>query len=276
MTAIREAIFETLYQDHPQTVRGLFYQLVSQGIVPKTEAAYKGIVGRLAVELRRSGVLPYAWLADNTRWMRKPRTFSGLEAMLQHTAATYRRDLWCQAETTIEIWCEKDALAGVLYDVTEEWDVPLMVTRGYPSLSFLYSAAEAYRAGGRPVHLYYFGDFDPAGVDIPWKVDARLRELAPDVTITLSRMAVTEQQIVDLQLPTRPTKGSDRRAVAFGRESVELDAMPAERLRALVRACIEQHVDPAAFDVLKVAETSERAWLQRLPALAKRAHVGAA
>jgi hypothetical protein len=32
---------------------------------------------------------------------------------------------------------------GVLYDVTEVWDVPLMVTCGYPSISFLHSAAEA-------------------------------------------------------------------------------------------------------------------------------------
>jgi hypothetical protein len=39
-----------------------------------------------------------------------------------------------------EIWLKKAALSGVLYDVTEVYDFPLMVTRGYPSLTYLYEA----------------------------------------------------------------------------------------------------------------------------------------
>ena len=46
----------------------------------------------------------------------------------------------------VEIWLEKDALAGVVYTITERWDVPLYVTRGYPSLSYLYDAAEYLKA----------------------------------------------------------------------------------------------------------------------------------
>jgi hypothetical protein len=44
--------------------------------------------------MRRAGVLPYARLADNTRWMRKPRTYGLLQACLRRTAATYRRAVW--------------------------------------------------------------------------------------------------------------------------------------------------------------------------------------
>src|SRR5262245_30249840 len=128
--AIEMAIYDTLMVDHPQTVRGLFYQLVTQGIVPKTEAAYKNLVGRLTVRMRREGTLPYEWLADNTRWMRKPTSYSSLGACLRRTAQTYRRALWDSMPAYVEIWLEKDALAGVIYDVSSEWDVPLMVTRG--------------------------------------------------------------------------------------------------------------------------------------------------
>ena len=124
--------------------------------------------------------------------------FASLEACIRETAAAYRRDLWARSETAVEIWCEKDALAGLIYAVTEEWDVPLMVTRGYPSLSFLYSAAEAYRAEDRPIFLYYLGDFDPSGVDIPRQVEARLRRLAPEVPLTFRSVAVTEAQIAAL------------------------------------------------------------------------------
>ena len=42
---------------------------------------------------------------------------------------------------TSRSWCEKDALAGVLLDVTSEFDVPLMVSKGFASESYLHSAA---------------------------------------------------------------------------------------------------------------------------------------
>ena len=77
--------------------------------------------------------------------MRRPITYSSVEDALKRTAETYRRALWDDAPVCVEIWLEKEALAGVLVDVTDEWDVPLMVTRGYPSMSFLYSAAEAIK-----------------------------------------------------------------------------------------------------------------------------------
>ena len=111
------------------TVRQVFYRLVSSGVIPKTEASYKNIVVRLLGIMRREGDLPFRWIADNTRWMRKPSTYSSLEHALDNTIATYRRALWDQQDSYVEIWLEKDALAGVLYDVTAEWDVPLMVTR---------------------------------------------------------------------------------------------------------------------------------------------------
>ena len=44
--------------------------------------------------MRCAGVLPYAWVADNTRWMRKPRTDGSLEACLRRTAA--RRTAPCK------------------------------------------------------------------------------------------------------------------------------------------------------------------------------------
>jgi hypothetical protein len=259
---VETAIYDTLEADHPQTVRGLFYQLVSQGVVPKTEAAYKGLVGRLCVRMRRADVLPYAWLADNTRWMRKPTSYTGLEAAVTRTAQTYRRALWADGPAYVEIWLEKDALAGVLYQVTEQWDVPLMVTRGYPSLSYLFEAAEALKTAGKVAYLYYFGDYDPSGVDIPRKVEADLRRMAPNVEIHFTRVAVSEPQIEQWNLPTRPTKTTDSRAKGFGRASVEVDAMPARVLRQLTEHCITHHVDRQQLVTLQIAEESERAILE--------------
>ena len=128
--AIKTAIYNVVEENQPMTVRQVFYQMTVAGVVPKTETSYKNIVVRLLGTMRREGRLPFSWIADNTRWMRKPRTFSSLDSALHNTARTYRRALWDEQDAYVEIWLEKDALSGVLYDVTSEWDVPLMVTRG--------------------------------------------------------------------------------------------------------------------------------------------------
>src|SRR5215210_8887581 len=93
LDTIYAAMVRIVAADYPMTLRGLFYRLVSEGLVPKAENEYEK-VGRYLVKLRRSGTIPYAWIADSTRWMRKPRSYDSLQAALWQTAETYRRALW--------------------------------------------------------------------------------------------------------------------------------------------------------------------------------------
>jgi hypothetical protein len=89
--------------------------------------------------------------------------------------------------------------------------------------------------------------------------------LAPSAEIHFERIAVTPVQIMDWDLPTRPTKASDSRAKAFGSNlSVELDAIEPNQLRTLVRETIERHLPAEQFEVLKAAEQSERDTIMRL------------
>jgi hypothetical protein len=264
MAVIKQAILDVLSASNPATVRQTYYQLVSRGVIAKTETEYKSTVVRLLTEMRRDRTIPYGWIADNTRWMRKPRTYSSLEDMLALTAETYRRALWDTQDVYVEVWLEKDALAGVVMEETAEWDVPLMVTRGYSSLSFLASAAETIAEQLRPTFIYYLGDHDPSGLDIPRAVERELRRLAPGAEIHFERIAVTEEQIERLNLPTRPTKRSDSRAQRFRGESVEVDAIPPTVLRGLVRDSIVQHVDTAQLGRLELVEDAERETLDRI------------
>ena len=264
--ALRQAIHQLLARDNPMTVRQVFYQLVSLGIIAKTEREYKSTVIRLLANMRRRGEIPFGWVADNTRWMRKPTTYSNLEEALRRTAKLYRRAVWDDQDAYVEIWLEKEALAGVLYEVTERWDVPLMVTRGYPSISYLYEAAEAIEAKETTTYLYYFGDYDPSGLDITRAVEEGIREFAPHADIRFTRVAVTPEQIADWDLPMRPTKPSDSRSRSFEGQSVEIDAIPVIRLRRLADRCVVQHVDERAFAALQVAEEGERELLERMVA----------
>jgi hypothetical protein len=261
---IKDAIVRELRADQPMTVRQLFYRLVSSGVIEKTETEYKGTVCRLTAEMRRAQEIPFGWIADNTRWMRKPRTESSLEEALRNTAETYRRAVWDNQNAYVEVWLEKDALAGVLYRITEAWDVPLMVTRGYPSLSFLYEAADAIQSRECPAYLYYFGDHDPSGVDIPRAVEQGLREFAPKAHIEFHRIAVNPDQIRSLGLPTRPTKTTDSRGKGFVGESVEVDAIPPVRLRAMAERCITSHIDYDAYHRMRRVEAAERETLRAI------------
>src|SRR2546429_9815699 len=119
-----------------------------------------------------------------------------------------------------------------------------MTARGYPSLTFVHTAAMAIVATDKPAYIYHFGDFDPSGVDAARDIEAKLRRYAPGAELHFERPAVTRERIRQWSLPTRPTKQSDTRAEKFGSAvSVSLDAIPPHQLRALVPECIERHVD---------------------------------
>lgn len=157
VSAIDRAIQLVCDEYESLTVRQLFYQLVTRDIIDKTDQAYKNLVVRRSGELRQHGVIPFSKFADATRWMRKPDTYDDPEDALWMTVVNYRSNVWREIESRVEVWCEKDALAGVMYPITEEFDVPLMVSRGYSSLTFLHSAAQAIQAAWQdkfPVSLW--------------------------------------------------------------------------------------------------------------------------
>ena len=259
----REALFDLVATMVPMTVRQVFYQATVHGLVEKSDDGYDRIQRDLVL-MRRAGTLPYNWLTDNTRWQRRPRTFGSVGEALAETARLYRKRLWDEQDCYVEIWLEKDALAGVVWPVTNEFDVPLMVARGYASLSFLHTAAEYINTLNVPAFIYHFGDYDPSGVNAGDKIEQTLREMAPAAEIHFERIAVTPKLITEWNLPTRPIKTTDSRARGFGAVSVELDAIHPEMLRGLVAGAIEQHLPARQHEVLKAAEKSEQTLIRQL------------
>lgn len=266
--AIKDAIYEQLKAEQPATVRHVFYLVANNTkLIGKTEAEYQRTIVRLLVEMRLEGRIPWHWIADSTRWMRKPRTWSSIESAINRTAETYRRAMWDTQPNYIEVWCEKDAITGTLYSVTESFDVPLMPCRGYSSLTFLQSAAANIADIGKPARIFYVGDHDPSGHDISRNVEVRLREFAPDAEIHFERLAVTEDQIAKLSLPTRPTKKTDTRAKGFEGDSVDVDAIPPTVLRQLVEDAITNQIDSHTWNQMCVVEEQEREHIKRMTQL---------
>jgi hypothetical protein len=262
--ALRDIILDVLDSDAgPWTVRQLFYACSVRGAVEKSEAGYRQ-AQRQVLLMRREGLIDYSVIADNTRWMRKPATFDSLDAWVKNSMHNLRLDLWRDSDARVEVWCEKDALAGVLYDITGKWHVPLMVTRGYSSETFAYGAAENINDDTRTTYIYYVGDFDPSGVNAAEDLDARLRGFLDDEDkLVFTRLAVTPEQIKEWNLPARPTKTTDTRYKDFKRrygnvESTELDSIPPSDLRQLVEDAIVHHIDGNQVKAIEAEEFNAR------------------
>ena len=230
---IRAVIKSVLKADHPQTVRQVFYQLVVRNTIEKTENQYQTTVIRLLSEMRLAGEIPWSWIVDVSRRIRLTQTFDNTADALEHTARYYRRSALRESDVYIEIWSEKEALSGIIWDEASTYDVPVVISKGMPSLTQVYgsflSIAQAARRGKRS-YLYQFGDHDPTGCLIPKSIASRLNEFCdkhdcPEPLV--ERVALTKSQIRQHRLPTRPTKREgNRHARSFEGDSVELDALP--------------------------------------------------
>lgn len=273
VAAVRAAIIDILGSDRPQTVRQVFYQLVVRDVIKKTEAEYQQTVIRLLTDMRLAGQVPWDWIVDESRRTRKTRTFDSVTDALYDTALYYRRSALRDCDVYIEIWCEKEALSGIIYDAASDYDVPVIVSKGMPSLTQVYTSfVSIYRAAkaGKRSYLFQFGDHDPTGCLIPSVIESRLNEFCEQHDCrrpVVERVALTEDQIALYGLPTRPTKrDGNSHAKGFSGDSVELDALPSGELRSLVRDCIEKHISRTELAVLREAEKSERDIIKKLVA----------
>ena len=263
---LRDQLQLIVAETHPVTPRGVAYQAVSRGLIPKEERTFKNVVGRLLVEMRRDGTIPYSWITDESRVVRRPRSFSSADDMLKEQARLYRRSLWTERDVLIEVWVEKRALSGVVIEATASYDVPLFIAAGYASLSYLHAAGQEIASSGRVAHVGYLADFDPSGQDAARHAEDRLREFSGSAEVVFHRLAVTEAQIDEFRLPTRPTKTTDSRAGGFGDRSVELDAIAPPTLRAIVSEWIGEFIDERELDQIRTIEREERDLLRTFAA----------
>jgi hypothetical protein len=258
--AIRAAVTALTKQQKVMTVRGVMYALEVRGIVPKNlNGGYRPVQTQV-LKMRREGLLDWSFISDSTRWQRKPQSYDSREDALLQVARTYRRNLWRSQNVRVEVWLEKDALAGVVMEVTDPWDVSLMVSRGQASDTYCHDAAQMideYAYHGIATHVFMLYDSDKAGRVAATKVEEKLKTYSTTKAVRCDLLAVTDEQIAEWHLPTRFDNQGDGRAV-------ELDAIPTDRLLQLVEDAIVDLIDPDAWNKEQAIEASEREILERL------------
>ena len=118
-----DQIMAVLIQDHPQSVRHIFYRMTDPRLpepVEKSERGYRHVQDRM-VKLRRSGRLPYSWITDATRRGYFTPTYRNAGDFLRSMTGQYRADLWQQSKWYCEVWTNPDPSPGWSKTTAKRW-----------------------------------------------------------------------------------------------------------------------------------------------------------
>lgn len=241
-----EAILAEYETDSLQlTLRQLYYQCVARGRLANTERNYKQL-GELVSRGRLAGRLDWDMLIDRTRELHRVSHWESPQDIVLTAAESYRLDSRVDQDCHIEVWVEKDALAGIVLPVAKEQDVHCLVCRGFVSQSAVYAAQARLSREDRPRRILYLGDHDPSGLDMTRDISDRLN-LTFGVEVDVERIALTWAQIEAYQPPPYPAKVTDSRYAdyvsEYGPECWELDALDPRTLAGIVRTRIEALTD---------------------------------
>lgn len=142
------------------TLRQLYYQFVSRGWIENTIQRYKRL-GATICDARLAGLIDWDAIEDRTRNLNALPHWTGPDDIVEACARQFRVEVWATQPKRVEVWIEKEALAGVFERVCNDLHVPFFCCRGYTSASEVWSAAQRMRgyvqAGQRMVVLH-FGD----------------------------------------------------------------------------------------------------------------------
>lgn len=272
------------------TLRQLYYQFVAHDLFPderkwewtgsKWRAAAGGTknaepnykwLGDIVSDGRMAGLIDWEAIVDRTRELKDLPHWSDPPEIVEAVSRQFRIDKWATQPNRVEVWIEKDALAGVIQGVCQELDVPYFSCRGYTSLSEVWVAAmrlKAYRKqhGQVPVILH-FGDHDPSGIDMTRDITDRL-SLFMGGSLEVRRLALNMDQVQEYNPPPNPAKMGDARfqsyTALYGDESWELDALEPTVLAALIRDEIDTLREPAAWEEAEAEEIKGREELGKI------------
>lgn len=241
-------------QGYDLTLRQLWYQFVGRGLLDllgfKVDASgstnntgnYKRLAS-IVNDARLAGLIDWDHITDRTRNLHQLGHWDGPNEIVAAVAEQFRGHKWADQPYRVEIWSEKEALAGVFERVGDELDVPCFACRGYVSQSEMWSAAmrlKRYKQQGQTPIILHFGDHDPSGIDMTRDIVDRLQMFMGGLAVR--RLALNMSQIEEFSPPPNPAKITDSRSgsyiAEYGNESWELDALDPTTLAGLVRDAI--------------------------------------
>lgn len=255
----REICHEYMQAGYDLTLRQLYYQFVSRGLIANTQRVYKNL-GAVISKARMAGLLDWDYIVDRTRNLEELPHWGSAASILRSAADGFQLDRWKEQSCRVEVWIEKDALTGVIEGICNELDVPYFSCRGYTSQSEMWRAAQRHHdhhAMGQNTIVVHLGDHDPSGIDMTRDIQDRLWKFEAYDT-EVNRIALNWNQIEEFNPPPNPTKLTDSRSDGyvskFGHESWELDALEPSVMVGMVRDEVLTYRDEDIYETTMVRE----------------------
>lgn len=266
---INDIIMYYAEQDLRLTLRQAYYQLVAQDMIPNTQQSYKQL-GVLVNDARLAGLIDWDAIEDRTRFLRYNEHWETVGGVIESAAYSYHLDHWAGQENYVEVWVEKDALIGIVEQISKKLDVSHFSCRGYVSQSEMWNAAMRIRKrnrDGQNVILLHLGDHDPSGIDMSRDIRDRLNMFGAH-GFEFHRLALNMDQINVYDPPPNPAKITDTRAKAYigkyGRESWELDALDPKVIRDIIGENVAKYRDEKMYQAIVEKEKAGKKMLDSL------------
>lgn len=275
LAMINSIIEEYQSKNYILTLRQLYYQLVTRDVIPNVASEYAKL-STLLKEGRMAGIVDWDAIEDRLRKPSSPASFSSPKSILNAAINQYMLPRQKGQDTYVEVWVEKDALSGVLRRVTEKYHVPIMVNRGYSSVSAMFDSYQRFKEahkGGQNVVILYLGDYDPSGIDMIRDIRDRITEFSDgdglgSFDFRITPIALTREQIKKYNPPKNPAKKTDPRANDFikkhGSSSWEVDALKPEVLDDILNSAILRNIDIDTFNEIVDREEADKEKLESL------------
>lgn len=272
------------------TLRQLYYWFVKEGLIPNRGSEYDKL-GGIIDTARKAGLIDWDHIEDRTRNLSAARHFIDPDECIRKASKSYVINRWYKQKYKVEVWVEKEALAGIVGQAALRFDCPFFACRGYVSQSEMHIAGRRlakYRENGYIPVIVHLGDHDPSGIHMSEDIENRLSLYMGDGVLTddqaegeriplkVDRVALNMDQVRQYNPPPNPAKVTDSRAAdyirRFGRESWELDALSPQQLDALVVSSIKKYLDIPMYNARVEKEREGRALIEA-SAVALRTHM---
>ncbi|MGD1082998.1 MAG: hypothetical protein ABR881_32185 [Candidatus Sulfotelmatobacter sp.] len=249
----------------PLTLRRLYYELISKGLIENSKESYASVVSKIT-NARWDGDMPTHLLGKVIDPGRDPHsvvTWANVADYARSAARMYERDRWADQATYVELWVEKQAIVSLLTGVCSENQIVLRPCHGFNSFPALHQAAVDLLEIHKNITILWLGDHDVYGYEIEQDIQTRLREMFallgnPTKAVEFRpRLGILQEDIgkfgiVPLQVEWLDDEGEatgkggkkkqakrDAFIAQYGNEAAEVDGLPAEELIQRVQDAID-------------------------------------
>jgi len=273
------------------TLRGIFYILVSLGLIDNVQQRYKGL-SKALVTARRDGIVPYEWIIDESRdiidiydvYYTPQQLIDTRINRLIELPDIFKEQMiprWHNQSSYIEIWIEKNAMASLVSAIlTQSRQVRIVPNGGWSSESYIKQNIERIKRISLKhdeTTVLYYGDYDPTGLRMVKNLKRDLQER----NINFEHEAITKEQIAqfglehlknpDPEVEAKLNKDSNKDSFKAENDNqlfqIEVDALNALKPQdfvTLLEDSVDKYFDADIYDEVRADPKHSAASIRRL------------